>query len=66
MIEMFKKFAAMTDTMQNMEIKEKPVLTYPQEDYVTIDKPLHEQESFYPCMLVMGGSGMGGMLVRMT
>ena len=63
MVEMFKKFASMTDTLNNMDFEETPLLTYPQEDYATIDKPLHEQEGFYPCMMVVCGSGMGAMLV---
>ena len=62
MLEMFAKFASVTDTMANMEMT-KPDLTYAQETYSSIDEPLHTQKDIYPAMMMICGSGIGGMTV---
>ena len=63
LLEMFEKFASFTDTMENMEMR-KPDLTYAQETYVNVDEPLHAQKDIYPAMMMVCGSGMGGIVVR--
>ena len=62
MRETFAKFASVTDTMSNMEIK-TPDLTYPQEAYMCVDESLHAQKDIYPAMMMICGSGIVGMVV---